>query len=331
MRRLMVVLVAVLAIPLASASGLADTVPSKLYVYTVDQRPGVSTEVDLILELSPVDRTPGTIVFTAPAGYSATISQVAGERIGDAIVQLVPTSGGGSKTTLRGTTEVADPAAFAADPISQSCAPGPHTAVWALTFGASGSLPLAVDALPTGGSYRFTLCANALQRPGLSPSYLEIDLDEVLENPTPPATYWWRALITPIDASGQPTPSQAYELQGGAPIPETLLIQASWNKKTHRLDVKGTVFAGTGRRASVQIQLHAGSEPDASFMSEVGVATTDALGAYHWTAKRAKKPGYMYANFGFYWGAGCPLLSPVYRCESSTLDGTASHIVKVSG
>src|SRR4029077_4588140 len=84
-----------------------------------------------------------------------------GDRLGDAEVDFAPSG------IVKGATTVSDPSAFAANPLAQSCAPGTHTPPWSSSLEDSASIPIAVDA--SGGSYRITLCLNALQHPGGKP------------------------------------------------------------------------------------------------------------------------------------------------------------------
>jgi hypothetical protein len=180
-----------------------------------------------------------------PGGHGVTLAPV-GTRLGEAEVDVGPAAGGAA-TKLKGSAVVSDPAAFAADPQTQTCAPGTHAATWSLNLG-TATVPIAVDALSTGGSYRLTLCLDSLRVASLKPVDIYFALEQVFRNPATPQVYWWSALVTPVDATGAPAPTSAFEIQGGEPIPEPLSIRASWDVKKHVFTARGVLRGGGAPR-----------------------------------------------------------------------------------
>ena len=118
MRRVVLAVVALAALSLAAATGLADSTLPEFDVYTVDQRPGATTNLSLDVILLAGSPAANTVVITVPTGYGASLAQQIGARLGVAEVDFAPSG------VLKGETTVSDPSAFAANPLAQSCAPG---------------------------------------------------------------------------------------------------------------------------------------------------------------------------------------------------------------
>jgi len=320
-RRVVLAVVALVALSLAAATGLADSTLPEFDVYTVDQRPGATTNLSLDVILLAGSPAANTVVITVPAGYGANLAQQIGARLGAAEVDFAPTA------IVKGATTVSDPSAFAANPLAQSCAPGTHTATWSISLEDSTSIPIAVDTI--GGSYRLTLCLNALQHPGGKPVDIYFEPNGVFRNPSAPRMYWWSAVVTPADASGVSNPAGAFEVQGGEPIPEPLSLRATWDAHRHVLTARGVLTGGGAPRSAIHVHLFAGATTNRANMKEIGVATTNRSGAYVFTQHRAKKPGFLYGEIRFYIYDQClqPSSAPA-GCVSRTVDGTDSVTVK---
>jgi hypothetical protein len=326
-RRVSLAVVLLVALSLAAATGLADSAVPELDVYTVDQSRGAATELSLDVLLLAGSPAASTVVITSPAGYSATLTQPVGTRLGDAELDVAVPGASGSVQAM-GSTVVADPAAFAANAAAQQCAPGAHTAIWSMSLSNGMSVPIAVDAVTTDGTYRITVCLSAVPTPGLTPVQVYLDLANVFRNPSAAANYWWRALVTPTGPTGA-NPAAAYEIQGGEPIPEPLTLTASWDKKHHRFTARGVLTGGGTPRAGIHVHIYAGSTTKRASMREIGVATTGRTGAYVLRLKRATKPAYTYGEVRFYIYSRCmaPSTAPA-GCASATIDGTDSYTVK---
>lgn len=329
MRRVVLAVAVLVALSLAAATGLADTPLPEFDVYTLDQTPGATTDIFLNVILLAGSPAANTVVITVPAGYRANLAQPIGMKLGEAEVDLAPSSAAGAAAQVKGATIVSDPNAFAANPLAQSCAPGAHTATWSLNLTDSTSVPIAVDALTSGGSYRITVCLNSLPHNGSTPVDVYFEPNGVFRNPSAPRTYLWTALVTPADASGAGNPAAAFEVQAGEPIPEPLTLRATWDARHHLLTARGVLTGGGAPRSAIRVHLFSGSTSNKAKMREIGVATTNRSGAYVFRKHQAKKPAYLYGLVRFYFFDQCVGTSTAPAgCLSRTIDGTESLTVK---
>lgn len=221
--------------------------------------------------------------LTVPSGYQIDLTGQAGAEVGAALGAV--TSGGGSGFEFaNGTIVVADPAAYAADPVAQACAPGTHTAVWNMTAQLLGNpiqLPMAVDQIdnPGGGpSYVIHYCPfappSAAYANGLV--FLEFDLGlQLTAMPTAAGTYTWSALVTPA-SSWVADPASTFELRALVPIPNTLTAHARYEAKSHSAVITGRLAAGGKPRAGVSVYVQQSGLHDPSTAADV----TDANGAF---------------------------------------------------
>jgi hypothetical protein len=328
MRKVSLAVVMLVALSLAAATGLADSMTPELDVYTVDQSRGAATDLSLDVLLLAGSPAASTVAITSPAGYGAILTQQIGTRLGEADLDLAMPGSSAAPVRATGSTVVADPAAFAANAAAQQCAPGAHTAVWSMSLSNGMAVPVAVDAVTSDGTIRITVCLSAVPSPGLVPVQIYIDLANVFRNPNAAKTYWWRALVTPTGPTGA-NPAAAYELQGGEPIPEPLSLTATWDKKKHLFTARGVLTGGGAPRAGIHVHMYAGATSKRDAMREIGVATTTRTGAYVFRQKRATKPSYVYGEVRFYIYGDCALPSTAPAgCASATIDGTDSFTIK---
>ena len=329
MRRVSLAVVLLVALSLAAANGLADSTLPELDVFTYDQSRGAATELSLDVSLLAASPSASRVMLTAPAGYGAALTQAVGERLGDAEVDLAAPGAKGAPVRSMGSIVVSDPAAFAASAQAQQCAPGPHTATWSMNLADGASIPIAVDAVATGGPYHITECLNAFAHPGQTAVDVYIDLAHVFSNPSTAGTYWWNALVTPTDTTGAANPAAAYEMEGGEPIPEALTVTATWDARKHMFTAHGTLNGGGAPRSAIHVHLFAGSTNKRDAMREIGLATTTSSGSYVFRKHRATKPAFVYGEVRFYIYGNCvpPQTAPA-GCDSRTIDGTDSLTVK---
>ncbi len=324
MRRVVLAVVVLVALSLATATGLADTTRPELDVYTVDQTLGATTKLLLNVVLLAGSPAANTVAITVPSGYTANLAQPIGMNLGNAEVDFAP-----SNAQIKGTTTVLDPNVFTANALAQSCAPGAHTATWSLNLSDSTSVPIAVDALTSGGSYRITVCLNALPHTSGTPVDAYFEPSVIFRNPSAPKTYVWSALVTPVDASGAANPAAAFEVQGGEPIPEPLTLRATWDARHHLLAARGVLSGGGAPRPGIHVHVYAGSTSNKNTLREIGVATTNGSGAFVFRKHQAKKPAYLYGRVLFYIFTQCVGTSTAPAgCMSRTVDGTESFPVK---
>jgi hypothetical protein len=156
---------------------------------------------------------PAKVTIYVPYGYTVTLSQAPGTKVGRAIATVISKR----KTVFRGGDVVADdPAKYTTDPQAQACATGAHAAVWVITIVAAGQrLDLPVYADPTSGietgfgAYKLQLCFASPTAPGARVVKADLVFPSVFTNPKTCRTHcqsfsgvfahqqWLRAWSTP--------------------------------------------------------------------------------------------------------------------------------------
>jgi hypothetical protein len=319
------------AAALAAAPAGADINYPELDVYTYRQAPDDVSDVDLDVELQSASPPAASVALTVPAGYRIA-GMPPGAQLGPAEVDVMPVAGG-SVSTLKGTMVTADPASLTTDPQAQLCAPGPHGSAWRLALGGSASVtvPVAVDQLSTGGSYRLVLCLGAFRAASLKPVDLYLETRGVFRNPPSAGLYRWSALVTPFGATGTADPTLAFELRGDEPLPETLGAKPVYDVRRKTLTVTGTLLAAHKPRRGIRVHLLGGRSAKTSTMKELGVAVTGANGSYTFVRRRlVTAPRFVYAHVNFYAAPRCDQASTAPAgCASESTDGTDSSTAKV--
>src|SRR5207248_4751646 len=107
-------------------TGLADAKFPELDVYSLDQTLGSGTDLSLDVILLAGGAGANTVVITVPTGYAANLTQATGTELGEAEVDFAAADAAGTSAKIHGKAVVTDPAAFAANPLAQACAPGAH-------------------------------------------------------------------------------------------------------------------------------------------------------------------------------------------------------------
>lgn len=329
MRARLALVLVLLAVAAAAGSGsmvAAGTANPVLFVDTYNQTRGQASGIELdLLNLST--RTLESVAVTVPAGY-ALMDPPAGEAAGDVYIAAQPVAGG-DIAELEGHALPQPPDALASQ--LAACAPGRHAAVWEaeLSGPASVSLPIAVDKLATGGSYKLTFCLDPLKAAGLVPEELDLAPAAVLifKNPAAAGTYVWDALATPFDAAGAPDPARAYELRANEPLPQTLTIHPTYSSKAHVMTVGGRLTANGSPRGGIVIHVFGG--PNGSTQNEIGSATTTRTGSWIFHRKTSKPP--VVASAGVQFSVAPCQGTPTAPggCMNESTDGTFSEIVLV--
>jgi hypothetical protein len=319
------------AAALAAAPAVADINYPELDVYTYRQAPDDVSDVDLDVELQSASPPAASVALTVPAGYRIA-GMPPGAQLGPAEVDVMPVAGG-SVSTLKGTMVTADPASLPTEPLAQLFAPGPHGSAWRLALGGSASVtvPVAVDQLSTGGSYRLVLCLGAFRAASLKPVDLYLETRGVFRTPPSAGLYRWSALVTPFGATGTADPTLAFELRGDEPLPETLGAKPVYDVRRKTLTVTGTLLAAHKPRRGIRVHLLGGRTAKTSTMKELGVAVTGANGSYTFVRRRlVAAPRFVYAHVNFYAAPRCDQASTAPAgCASESTDGTDSSTAKV--
>lgn len=267
--------------------------------------PGVAARVDL----------------TVPAGYQLDLTGQVGAEVG-AVLGGVTSGGGSGFEFVNGTVVVADPAAYAADPVAQACAPGTHTAVWSMTAQLLGNpiqLPIAVDQVDNPGgapSYVVHYCPFVAPSTAYASGLVFVDFAlglQLVGVPNGVGTYTWSALVTPA-SSWTADPAGTFELRALVPLPNTLSAHARYEAKTHSAVITGRLAAGGKPRAGVSVYVHQSNVRDPDTPSDV----TDANGAFEVRRPVAKTASFVVQVDDLAGSCIDPSTAPA-GCKSQTL------------
>jgi hypothetical protein len=262
--RRIVAVVSVFTVLLLAQAGVAGVVP-QVVVSGTESSLGASGDTTVDLRM-PGGMT-GSLMLFVPPGYSASLDRAPGQPVGS--VLSGSGEGEGGDVELAGSLTAADPAAF-----EESCAPGPHAAVWSLTLwgpGFSALVPVLVDPVGAGtaessyASYRLEACLGDLQLRALT-----FRLEGIFANPTRGGAYTWRVVGGP----GSPAPE--IELRSSVLLPVTLLLSGRYEAANRRAAVRGTLMAAGEPVADASVAV-------SSSTGTTKRATTDARGRFETT------------------------------------------------
>jgi hypothetical protein len=293
--------------------------PSIFFADSSSEQPGGIGALELFVSLAASAPTTESLTFTAPAGYVLTPKGI-GEQLGVAAVTVTDATRRLPRP-LVGVIVETDPATSVPDPVLQVCAPGPHAALWQLSLlgSAHANVPIAVDRLASGGSYKLTVCLDGLWAAKLVPIQLDLGLVDV-HNPATTGVYDWSALVTPFDAAGKPDITGDSELRGDAPLPQVLTTSASYRTKTKRLVVHGRLLVAGKPRAGVTISFAGFSTGGA--VSELGSARTAANGSYVLSKRSLVRMRFVSAQVAISTRACTGTTTAPHGCTSESLPGT---------
>ena len=251
---------------------------------------GVAAATTIQVTEDKTDAAPLKISIYEPAGYAATLNQVAGTQIGtvhadlqalaispDAIIQA------------DGTVVVDDPAKHTAD----ACAPGAHAAVWLLHVTVSGTtLDVAVYVDPTTGveqalgAAKLVLCLPDPYIPqsaggaafGVKIINAKLLMNSgVVTNPSSPGTYLWRSIITPWNPlTPAPNAAGTIEAQSIVNLPGKATLRATVKKvtkKKSRVTLGGSVTENGAPVSGAIVLIYANGK-------KVATAKTNSSGLY---------------------------------------------------
>jgi hypothetical protein len=322
-------LAALVALAYVAAAAPAGS-RSVLEVFQLPTRPGAASDVEFGLSLAKGSAPAAKLNVYVPAGYAASLATAPGTKLGTVVASFAV---GGSATTANGSVTADDPARHTAD----ACAPGNHAAVWLLSLAVSGqplTLPVYVDAAPPSiaaqVSYVLTACFDApATAGGRQISDLDLDLTRVLANPASAGAYVWRAIVTPY-AGTAVNPSGAVELQALVLLPHRVTLRARYDRRRHRVTVRGSVVGGGQAQRGVPVAIFTTANPKTATPTRIGAARTSPSGTF--TFKHSlTKTTYVFAvvpELIFKPGDCEPTLGPS-PCANETVSSSEPALVKV--
>jgi hypothetical protein len=289
----------------ATGSALAAFSP-KIYVKTA------SGGINIRVAVNTTDDPTARFALYVPVAYTGNFSAAPGTVLGPVTAHAQAADLGGAILPLTGNVLVANPVDPTVVAASAACDPVPHAAIWVLSLTAAGQtlfVPMFVDqssgAEAALASFKLVVCLPPPDVPPGTPGratfgakLLDADFTtSALTAPTAAGTFVWRALWTPYNP-GVGTVNAAGTVQTQSLWFQPTTLSAAARVTTKRTKVKGrtrvtntvTVFgalsaAGQGAPAQA-IDIYAG--PTASALKKVKTVTTNAAGAYTFTAKLAK-------------------------------------------
>jgi hypothetical protein len=298
-----------------------------------------------------------------PAGFNASLVQAVGTNLGAAGLGVlragtnVSASPTAAVTRYAGSVMVMDPNAFANDPNAQACAPGPHTATWALTLrsadarnvqsvsGGQIKIPVAVDT--SHGGYKLTMCFDALKAAGMEVEYLYLTPNQVFRNPGRHGNFLFDGVITPYQTTtsttatdGTTTPDEAtsatnappsYELRAYEVLPQLLTATPTYSQTNQQLTVTGKFQVDGKARKYTWVHVYAGNDKALSWV-DLGTAVTRQDGSYTFTTRLPKlQYSYLYTKVTGSSQATCPgTSSQPAGCASTSSDGRSSLLAKIA-
>lgn len=281
------------------------------------------------------DDATAKVSIYAPTGYTVTLGQPVGAKLGTVKAQVLALLLGGALLPLTGDVVVDDPAKYAAN----ACAPGTHEAVWNLVLTAAGQtlqVPVYVDrAAGAEASFASLKIQTCLPPPDIPPDkggatfgakliLADFSVTGVLAGS---ASGVWRTLWTPYQAgNGQVNAAGTVEARSTVQLPVAVNVAAKARKVT------GTVTAGGAGVTGAKVEIWAGTKKNA--LKRVGAATTKAGGAFSFNANRAKATFFqakaMVAPRADAAGCSAPGPFPV-PCVSATFGGFVATSAVVKG
>jgi hypothetical protein len=325
---LLLVCIATGLVTLAGGAARGASRPSFLFVNSSTEEPAGKGALQIVVSLAAGSPTTEGFTVTAPAGYVLPHRAV-GAQMGIAAVNVR----NATRTLpgpLVGALVVADPVAALNDPVLRACAPGSHAEAWQLmlTGSVEATVPIAVDRLASGGSYRLTVCLDGLQAVQLVPVRVDVDLVDV-SNPAAAGVYDWSALVTPFDTAGHPDFASATELRAHVPLPQSLTLKASYDPRTKRFTARGTLLMAGKARVGARINVHAFAADGLSILY-LGTTQTTRTGAYVFRKRLATRPKRVAADVEIA-TAPCESASTAPKgCASESVPGADSGSVRVT-
>lgn len=297
-------LVALIAALVAgAAAGGARPWPGATATFLVQPQGGERPRLDLSFLLPSTSPPPARITVYVPPGFSLYPDRPAGAPVGDAELYASDSSAGTTGVTVLQGQIVARPLDAASDAALQACSPRSHLARWELSFNLLGqqlAMPIAISAAGDRPGLRLDICPPAVAPAGtlLPITNLALSLPHVLP-PRARGPYLWRLEVTPAAPDRiTPLPGESFELRSLVPVPQTLTLRGRYSAATRRVTLRGALreMGKPVRGVRVRIvKLVRTVTPGGILYDDVllGVARTDATGAYALSARLSRTAGFI--------------------------------------
>jgi hypothetical protein len=300
-----------LALACASTATLAlaaNALATPKLIVSGGPTPGVAAVTNVQVTEDKTDPAPLKITIYQPAGYVSTLTQAAGAQIGTVHADLQALAISPDAIIQADGTVLTDtPSKY----VSNTCAPGTHTAVWLLHVTVSGQtidVPVYID--PTTGSEaalgatKLVLCLSdpydtapaSIRAPfGVKLINAKMTLDSgVITNPSSAGTFLWRSTITPWNpASPAPDAAKTVEAQSIVNLPHTLSLKATVKTVRHKHGKKKTTVTNSVLLSGTLLENLQGVQGASVTIlaggKKIGSTTTSASGAFSRSAGLNKK------------------------------------------
>jgi hypothetical protein len=280
---------------LAAPAMAAYTTP-RLTILNPSEAVGGGGPLTITASQSKDDDATFRVTFYVPQGYVSSLVPQVGQTIGEVNAQINATAiSADAIVPVSGAITAADPAAYRR-PQDQGCAGAGVTydAVYLLNMTAAGQtlqVPMYVTPITSGpeatfASGKLTACLPPPQTAQLGAKLISASLrfNGIFTNPSTRGRYTWRALWTPYNGT-TPNAAGSVETQAVDGIGTQLVTRATYNRRTKRMTVSGSITdAGNLGVSAVNVRLRIGGRI-------TRVARTNSRGSYsvsfRWTRKGA--------------------------------------------
>jgi hypothetical protein len=324
-----------------SAQAMAAYTP-RLEIKQSTHRETATPSVTITLTQPDADDATAKFTIYSSVGYTASLGQTAGTRIGTVSATVIATALGDAKLNLTGPVVVDNPALYVANP----CVPGTHAAVWRLDASLQGQtirIPLYVDQAAgperAFASAKIQVCLPSPYIPqssggaafGAKLVKASFSAAGVFSNPTARGNYLWRTLGTPYRVgTGTPNPAGTVEAQAIVPVPYQLTFARAKSKLRRILLFGGKLNAVGTPLAGASIKLYAGAKRTA--LKAVGrAAKTNRAGSYRlsWRKPRRRSKFMFFQARRLALRAGCVTPQLITNCVGATVSPIDSRILRV--
>ena len=239
-----------------------------------------------------------------PAGYTGTLGQAPGTKIGD-VTATAFSHDNNLTLPLDGTVTTDDPAKHTTD----ACSPGTNAAVWNLNLSVAGQtlvVPLYVN--PTAGAtaalgaYVIKTCFSPPDVPQGTPGRAafgaqlldaKFTVTSIFKTPSSPGLIRWETLFTPYNkGKGTVNAAGTFEARSLVGLPVTVGLGVKYTKKTRKFIASGKLTEGGQGVGEATVTVVRGTSQ--ARLTRIGSPQTTAAGAWSLAGKLAKKKTYFF-------------------------------------